>query len=119
MSDKPNLLEDVRFAGVVADLENIRRELVKTGKLVSLTGTTESDIAIEFADYGEGKQAEPSILLKVVSSEDFDGDEVLLEDFEDCVIGMLEVASREWSREVTDLLGDDRQIILLINGEEY
>ncbi|NTV92482.1 MAG: hypothetical protein HGA72_04145 [Chlorobiaceae bacterium] len=118
MSKNINLNEDIRFAGVVADLERIRCELVKTGKLVPLTGTTESDVVIEFAEYGEGKESEPSILLKVTSPEDFDGDETLLEDFEDCVIGMLEVASREWSQEVTDLLGDDRQIILLINGEE-
>lgn len=119
MSQHINLHEDARFAGVLADLHNIARNLVETGRLVTLTGTKEGDVVIEFGMYGEGKKAEPSILIKVTSPKDFDGAEQLLDNFEDHVISMLEVASREWSKEVTDLLGDNRQIILLINDEEY
>ena len=119
MSESINLHKDARFAAVLADLERIRLELLEGGKLLPLTGTDEGDVVIEFAMYGEGKNAEPSILIKVTSPTEFDGDEELLDEFEDEVIGLLEVASRAWSEEVTELLGDDRQVILLINDEEW
>jgi hypothetical protein len=118
MSDNINLHEDVRFAGVLADLEGIRTNILEKGKLVPITGTTEGDVVIEFAMYGEGKTAEPSILIKITSPKEFNGPESVLDDFEDYVISKLEVASRDWSQEVTDLLGDERPIILLINDEE-
>jgi hypothetical protein len=113
-----NLHEDARFAGVLADLEAVRGEILKKEKLVPVTGTTESDVVIAFDSYGEGKLAEPSILIKITSPNEFDGAESLLDDFEDYVISKLEVASRNWSQEVTELLGDERPIILLINGQE-
>jgi hypothetical protein len=69
--------------------------------------------------YGEGKEAEPSILIKVTSPEEVDVEEEVLEDFEDFIIAELEEASLEWSQEVKDSLGDDRMVVLLINGEEY
>ncbi len=119
MSQSINLHQDERFAGVLADLQSIAKELVETGRLVPLVGTGESDVVIEFGSYGEGEKAEPSILIKITSPKEFDGDECLLDDFEDYVISRLEVASRKWSQEATDLLGDDRQVILLINGDEY
>jgi len=119
MSQHINLHEDARFAGVLSDLQNIARDLVETGRLIPITGTTESAVVIEFGNYGTGKKAEPSILVKITSPQDFDGDEQLLDDFEDYVIDKLEEASRQWSREATELLGDDRPLILLINGEEY
>ncbi|NTW70270.1 MAG: hypothetical protein HGB23_10580 [Chlorobiaceae bacterium] len=118
MSDTINVYEDARFAPVLADLERISRDIVEKGKLFDLTGAKESAIVIAFETWGEGENAEPGILLKVTSPRDFDGSESLLDDFEDFVIGELEVASREWSLEVTELLGDERPIILLINGEE-
>ncbi|MBM3422907.1 MAG: hypothetical protein FJY09_06630 [Chlorobi bacterium] len=114
-----DLHQDDRFTGVLSDLERIARDLVDTGRLVPIAGTGESGVVIEFAMYGEGKKAEPSILINITSSEGFDGEERLLDDFEDYVISRLEAASRNWSQEVTDLLGDDRPVILLINGEEY
>ena len=118
MSKTLDLHGDARFAGVLADLERIRLELLESGKLLPITETDEGDVVIEFGMYGEGKNAEPSILIKITSPMEFDGDEELLDDFEDEVIELLEVASRTWSEEVTELLGDDRPIILLINGEE-
>ncbi|MCF8382305.1 MAG: hypothetical protein K9G39_01740 [Chlorobium sp.] len=110
---------DARFAGVLSDLDRIARELVDTGRLAPIAGTLGSGVVIEFGMYGEGKNAEPAILINITSQEEFDGDESLLDDFEDYVISRLEVASRDWSLEVTDLLGDDRPVVLLINGEEY
>jgi hypothetical protein len=114
-----NLHEDARFAGVLADLKSIINELHETGKLSTLTGSDESNVDIEFGMYGDEKNAEPSILIKIDSPEEFDFDEELLEDFEDFVIGKLEDASLEWSQEVKDSLVDDRLVIVLINGEEY
>ncbi|EAT58677.1 hypothetical protein [Chlorobium ferrooxidans] len=118
MSDSINLHEDPRFATVAADLERIRQEIIAKGKLLPLTGSKDGDVVILFDSYGEGKEAEPSILIEVTSPEEFNGAETLLDEFEDYVIDALEVASREWSQEVTELLGDDRPVILLINGEE-
>ena len=119
MSDSMDLHQDARFAGVLSDLERIEHDLLESGRLIPIAGTGQSDVAIEFAIYGEGKNAEPSILINITSQNEFDGDERLLDDFEDYVISRLEVASRNWSQDVTDLLGDDRPVILLINGEEY
>jgi hypothetical protein len=113
-----DLHQDARFAGVLSDLDRIARELVDTGRLAAIAGTAGSGVVIEFGLYGEGNEAEPSILINITSQEEFDGDECLLDDFEDYVISRLEVASRDWSQEVTGLLGDDRPIVLLINGEE-
>jgi hypothetical protein len=119
MANSINLHEDARYAGVLVDLENIENKLLETGKLVALTGTVASNVDIEFGMYGEGKEAEPSILIKVTSPEEVDVEEEVLEDFEDFIIAELEEASREWSQEVKDSLGDDRMVVLLINGEEY
>jgi hypothetical protein len=119
MANSINLHEDARYAGVLVDLENIENKLLETGKLVALTGTVTSNVDIEFGMYGEGKEAEPSILIKVTSPEEVDVEEEILEDFEDFIIAELEEASREWSEEVKDSLGDDRMVVLLINGEEY
>lgn len=113
-----NLKEDGRFAGVLADLDNIETRLLESGRLVALTGTVASSVDIEFADYGEGKESEPSILIKVTTPDDVFAEDDELDDFEDFVIHELEKASREWTQEVKELLGDDRQVILLINGEE-
>jgi len=114
-----DMYQDARFAGVLSDLERIARELVDTGRLAAVAGTLGSEVAIEFGMYPEGKKAEPCILINITSQEEFEGDECLLDDFEDYVISRLEVASRDWSQEVTGILGDDRPVILLINGEEY
>ncbi|NTW52563.1 MAG: hypothetical protein HGB22_08245 [Chlorobiaceae bacterium] len=120
MANNINLHDDARFAGVLVDLENIENKLLETGKLVALTGTVASSVDIEFGMYGEGKDAEASILIKVTSpDDDFIAEEEVLEDFEDFIIEELEEASREWSQEVKDALGDDRMVVLLINGEEY
>ena len=120
MSQTINLQDDAKFAGVLADLDNIETKLLENGKLVELTGTVASSVTIEFGMYGDGKEAEPSILIKVTTPDDLyvDADEEVLEDFEDFVIFELEEASTEWSQEVKEELGDNRQIILLINGEE-
>jgi len=118
MSKNIDLCEDARFSGVLADLESVRTNILEKGKLAPITGASEGDVVIEFATYGEGKLAEPSILIKITSPREFDGPESILDEFEDYVIGELEVASREWSQEVTDLLGDERPVILLINDEE-
>ncbi|MBN1278278.1 MAG: hypothetical protein JW989_00685, partial [Chlorobiaceae bacterium] len=96
-----DLRQDARFAGVLSDLERIARDLVDTGRLAPIAGTGECDVVIEFGTYGEGKKAEPSILINITSPNEFDGDERLLDDFEDYVIRRLEVASRDWSQEVT------------------
>jgi hypothetical protein len=116
-----NLHEDPKFAGILADLKRIGDELLESGKLFQLTGSEESRVLIEFGMYGEGKESEPSILIKVTSPEeiDFDFDEEELEELEDYVIARLEDASLEWADELKESLGDDRLIILLINGEEY
>jgi hypothetical protein len=119
MANIINLHEDARYAGVLTDLENIENKLLETGRLVALTGTVASNVDIEFGIYGEGKDAEPSVLIKVTSPEEVDVDDEVLEDFEDFIIGELEEASLEWSQEVKDTLGDDRMVVLLINGEEY
>ncbi|MEI8032313.1 MAG: hypothetical protein WCH05_03070 [Chlorobiaceae bacterium] len=118
MSQNINIKEDPIFAPLLADLQKIASELTGNGELEPITGTEESSVVIEFEIYGEGEEAEPSILIKITSKNDFFGDEELLDEFEDLVIGKLEEASRNWSQEVTELLGDDRPIILLINGEE-
>lgn len=114
-----NLHENPKYAGVLADLDNIETTLLENGKLMELTGTVASSVTIEFGMYGEGKEAEPSILIKVTTPEEIDPEEDVLEEFEDFVIGELEAASRKWSKEATDSLGDNRQIVLLINDEEY
>ncbi|NTU68455.1 MAG: hypothetical protein HGB02_06210 [Chlorobiaceae bacterium] len=120
MSQTINLHDDPKFAGVLADLDSIETKLLENGKLVELTGTVASSVAIEFDMYGEGIDAEPSILIKVTTPDDLyvDADESVLEDFEDFVIFELEEASIEWTQEVKDALGDDRLVILLINDEE-
>ena len=120
MDQAINLHNDPKFSGVLVDLDNIETRLLENGKLVELTGTVASSVTIEFGMYGEGKEAEPSILIKVTTPDDIyvDADEEVLEDFEDYVIFELEEASIEWSQEVKDSLGDNRQVILLINGEE-
>ncbi|NTU58812.1 MAG: hypothetical protein HGB00_07845 [Chlorobiaceae bacterium] len=119
MADTINLHEDARFAGVLVDLENIENKLLETGKLVALTGTVACNVDIEFGTYGEGDEAEPSILIKVTSPEEVDVEDEILEDFEDFIIAELEDASLEWSQEVKEALGDNRMVVLLINGEEY
>jgi hypothetical protein len=120
MEQAINLHDDPKFADVLADLDSIETKLLENGKLVELTGTVASSVTIEFGMYGEGKDEEPSILIKVTTPDDIfvDADEEILEDFEDYVIFELEEASIEWSQEVKESLGDNRQVILLINGEE-
>ncbi|NTV02875.1 MAG: hypothetical protein HGB04_08885 [Chlorobiaceae bacterium] len=120
MSQTINLHDDPKFARVLADLDNIETSLLENGKLVELTGTVASSVTIEFGIWGEGKEEEPSILIRVTTPDDLyvDADEEVLEDFEDFVIFELEEASIEWSLEVKEALGDNRQVILLINGEE-
>jgi hypothetical protein len=119
MADSINLHEDARYASVLLDLDNIENKLLETGKLVALTGTVASNVDIEFGIYGEGKEAEPSILIKVTTPEEVDVDDEVLEDFEDFIIAELEEASREWSQEVKEALGDNRMVVLLINDEEF
>jgi hypothetical protein len=120
MSQNINLHDDPKFAGVLSDLDNIETKLLENGKLMDLTGTVASSITIEFSMYGDGKNEEPSILIKVTTPDDIyvDADEDVLDDFEDFVIEELETASIEWSQDVKEALGDDRQVIFLINGEE-
>ncbi len=120
MGQAINLHDDPKFAGVIADLDRIETKLVENGKLVEITGTVASSVTIEFAIYGEGKEEEPSILIKVTTPDDLyvDVEEEVLDDFEDFVILELEEASTEWSEEVKEALGDNRQVILLINDEE-
>ncbi len=118
MSQNINIKENPIFAPLLADLQNIATALKQSGQLKPITGTEEGSVAIEFDNYGEGESTEPAILIKITSPNDFFGDEELLDELEDIVIGKLEEASRNWSLEVTELLGDDRPIILLINGEE-
>ena len=120
MSQNIDLHDDPKYTGVLADLDRIETELLENGKLMALTGTVASSVTIEFGMFGEGQDAEPSILIKVTSPDDLfvDVEEEVLEDFEDFVIGELEAASLEWSQEVKESLGDDRQVILLINDEE-
>ncbi|NTU92828.1 MAG: hypothetical protein HGB29_01265 [Chlorobiaceae bacterium] len=121
MNQSIDLSGDPKYAGVKAALDDIEIKLVENGKLVKLTGTVASSVTIEFGMYGDGKNAEPSILIKVTTPDDIfiDADEEILDDFEDFIIAELETASLEWSPEVKESLGDDRQIILLIDGEEY
>lgn len=120
MSESINLHDDPRFAGVLEDLDAIETKLLENGKLMGLTGTVASSVTIEFGMHGEGAEAEPSILIKVTTPDDtyVDADDDILDDFEDFVIEELENASLEWSQEIKDSLGDDRQVVLLINGEE-
>lgn len=121
MNQNIDLHGDPKYAGVLADLDAIETRLLENGKLKELTGTVASSVTIEFGTYGEGKEAEPSILINVTTPDDLfvDADDETLDDFEDFVIEELEKASLEWSTEIKDSLGDDRQVILLINGEEY
>jgi hypothetical protein len=119
MSETVNLHDDPKYAQVIADLDNIETMLLENGKLMELTGTVASSVTIEFGMHGEGKEAEPSILIRVTTPDEIDPEEDVLEDFEDFVIEELENASIEWSDEVKESLGDNRQIILLINDEEY
>lgn len=120
MSQSINLHEDPKFAALLADLDNIETKLLENGQLMKLTGTVASSVTIDFDMYGEGNDAEPSILIKVTTPDDLyvDAEEEILEEFEDFVIEELEAASVEWSEEVKDALGDNRQVILLINDEE-
>jgi hypothetical protein len=119
MSETVSLHDDPKYSRVVTDLDNIETILLENGKLMALTGTVASSVTIEFGMYGEGKDAEPSILIRVTTPDEIDPEEDVLDDFEDFVIEELEAASREWSQEVKDSLGDNRQIILLINDEEF
>jgi hypothetical protein len=120
MNQSIDLHADPKYSAVVADLDEIENRLLENGMLVKLTGSVASSVTIEFGTYGEGDDAEPSILIKVETPDDLyvDADEELLDAFEDFVITELENASLEWSPEVKDSLGDNRQVILLINGEE-
>ncbi len=119
MSESINLNDDPKYSRVLADLDNIETRLLENGKLMELTGTVASSVTIEFGIYGEGKDAEPSILIRVTTPDEIDPEEDVLDDFEDFVIEELEAASLEWSQEVKNSLGDNRQIILIINEEEY
>jgi len=115
----PDLKNDARLASIAADLETICRELQEEGYLKTLTGTDGATVTIEFGLWGdEESELEPSVIVAVDSPEDFDGEDDLLDDFEDEVLERLEAASRGWSTEATDLLGDDRQVVILINGED-
>ncbi|WP_303680943.1 hypothetical protein [Pelodictyon luteolum] len=118
MGASPDMQGDARFAAILADLETISRELRDEGIIDTLTGTEGGSVTIEFGVWGEGDEAEPSVIVSIDSPEDFDGDDDLIDDFEDEVLERLEAASRGWSTEATDLLGDDRQVVLLFNGEE-
>jgi hypothetical protein len=118
MGASPDMQGDARFAAILADLETISRELRDEGVIDTLTGTGGGSVTIEFGVWGEGDEAEPSVIVSIDSPEDFDGDDNLIDDFEDEVLERLEAASRGWSTEATDLLGDDRQVVLLFNGEE-
>jgi hypothetical protein len=120
MTQGIDLHADPKYAGLLADLDSIETKLLENGKLMALTGTVASSVTIEFGMYGEGSEEEPSILIRVTTPEDLyvDVPDEVLEDFEDFVIAELEEASREWTQEVKESLGDDRQVILLINDEE-
>ncbi|TCD48269.1 hypothetical protein [Chlorobium sp. N1] len=114
----PDMKNDARFAPILADLETISRELQEEGFLKTLTGTDGASVTIEFGVWGEEGEAEPSVIVSIDSPEDFEGEDDLLDDFEAEVLERLEAASRGWSTEATDLLGDDRQVVLLFNGED-
>jgi len=109
---------DERFSGVFTDLEAIRQGVLESGQLAELTGTDDCDVVVAFDKYGCGNTAEPAIFIKIESAEDFDVDDGRLDDFEDFVVSRISDASLEWSLEVKELLGDDRLVVLLINGDE-
>ncbi|MWV54172.1 hypothetical protein [Chlorobium phaeovibrioides] len=118
MAKRIKMDEDERFSGVLADLEAIRQDILESGRLAELTGTEDCDFAVAFDRYGRGNTAEPAIFIKIQSAGDFDVDDGRLDDFEDFVVSRISDASLEWTMEVKELLGDDRLVVLLINGEE-
>lgn len=119
MDEPLNIYEDPRFEAILADLDAIARDLVREGKLRPITGLEEGELEIEFADYVDGDDIEPAIIASITSPRNFDGDERLLDDFEEELLRRLEAASGSWSVEATELLGDNRPLILLINDEEW